>query len=150
MIDLFFRCETRARWQALGVNRGILAPTTFAVMPGYSVDELGNYVITPAVFTGTPPVMTTPPVMDTWWTVNVRLTGAAADADVDTTYPGDTGTLANFNRSKIAAFVRAQGTLKTVLGMRAYEFGATPNRVQIFDGRDVVAPQRVWLGGMSY
>ena len=137
MIDLFFRCFSRDRWLALATNRNIL-DAEGNPREGFAVDELGNIIITPG----------DPPVFDTWWTVNLRIFGAKASEDEDTLFPGETDGL-RFVRSKLARFVREQGTLVTVRGMRAYQFGAAANRVQLFDSRDMVNPPRVWLGGMS-
>jgi hypothetical protein len=138
MIDLLFRCETRARWRTLAQNRGIYNAAN-EVQPGYDVDEIGFYEITAAIGD-------TPPVLDTWWTVNVRIAGNSDDDDL---YPGETDTGFRFTKSKLVRFVRNQATQVTVMGMRAYQFGLTPNRVQIIDSRDLT-PKRIWLGGMSF
>lgn len=154
MIDIYLRCETRARWQALAVARGLMTVQTIGGLPlyspveGVSIDEIGFYEVTPAVIAANGTV-TTPAVFDTWWSVNVRLTGAAAAADEDDLYTGETDAPWKFLRSKLVRFVRAQGTQVTLMGMRAYRFGTTPNRVDVIDSRDLT-PKRVWLGGMSY
>lgn len=156
MIDLWLRCETRARWLALAVARGLMTQQTIGGVPlytpraGVSIDEVGNVVITPAVINSTTLTVTTPAVLDTWWSVNVRLTGPAATADEDTLYTGETDTRYRFLRSKLVRFIRAQATPITLMGMRAYRFGTTPNRVDIIDSRDISAPKRVWFGGMSF
>jgi len=151
MIDIYLRCETRARWLALAVARGLLIQNgaIYTPAPGVSIDEIGAYEITAAVINPTTGAVTTPAVLDTWHSVNVRLDGAAAAADLDTLYPGETDGPWRFLRSKLVRFVRAQGTLVTLMGMRAYRFGTTPNRVDVIDSRDLT-PKRVWLGGMSF
>lgn len=134
MIDLLFRCETRARWQALAVNRGIYVQngSSYITQPGYFVDEIGFYPLGPET-------------VDTWWSVNLRIDRTD---DEDTLYPGETGNF-RFVRSKLVRFIRNQATQTTFSGMRAYQFGNSPNRVQVIDSRDLT-PKRVWLGGMSF
>jgi hypothetical protein len=70
-VDLVFRSFSRTRWITFGTNRGIY-DADGNVTPGYSVDEVGNYVITPAVYSGM--TVVTPAVLDTWWMTNLRLT----------------------------------------------------------------------------
>lgn len=154
MIDLTFRSFTRDRWLQFAVNQGIYegldAQGNPIAKPGVDVDEIGNYVITPAVLNPDGTVQT-PAVLDTWWMTNVRLTGRPADDDVDDLYPGDTDDGFKFRRSKIARAIRNNATLVTVGGYRAFQIGNGVNRVQIFDPRDISeAPQRVWFGGMNY
>ncbi len=148
MIDLFFRSFSRARWITVATARGIY-DADGNIQPGFGVDELGNVVVTPAVLNPDGSVQT-PAVVDTWWSVNLRLSGNAADADDDTLYPGDTDTGFKFNKSKLARWVRAQAAPVTVAGIRGYQFGTGNNRVQLLDTRDITTPARVWAGGMSF
>ena len=80
-----------------------------------SIDEIGNAVITPGVYeSGTfPPVEITPPVIDTWWMVNLRMTGQRAADDEDTVYPGETDTGWRFLRSKFVRNARQNATVVT-------------------------------------
>lgn len=161
MLDLTFRCFSRARWFAFGVNRNIIAedtqnPGTYLARPGFDVDEIGAMEITPAVMDANG-VITTPAVMDTWWTVNVRISGKAFDADDDDLYTGETddGTRLKFLRSKIVKFIRDQSTPVNLPykgdTIRAYQFGTLTNRIQILDPRDWQKwSPRIFLGGMSY
>ena len=152
MIDLFIRAETRARWLAFASNRNIIV--NGELQPGYAVDELGNVELTPAVMNGMEVV--TPAVIDTWWWVNLRIYGPKFTADQDTVYAGENDPVdadgqprsLRFIRSKIVKFVRNQATQLTFNGWRVYQFGTSPNRIQLIDPRDYT-PKRVWFGGMS-
>jgi len=158
MIDLILRCETRARWLTFAQNRGIIVITNNVevIQPGFSVDEVGNVVLTPAVYDNTvfPPVLVTPETRDTWWTVQVRLSGAQEDNDADNVYAGESGDTSGFKfvKSKVVAFIRNQSTPVTLRGMRAYQFGAVGSRIQLIDPRDIhMNPLgRIWAGGMEY
>ena len=144
MIDLTLRCFNRARWLTLATARGIIDAAGNPIS-GFAIDEIGNYEITPAVYTGT--VLTTPAVLDTMWMVNVRLHSDKYDADVGSLYPSETaGT--NFVNSKLVAWVRAQSIPITWNGWRTYQFGVGVNLVQLIDPRDITF-KRIWLGGMS-
>ena len=145
-VDLFFRAFSRARWITVATNRGIY-DADGNVAPGFAVDELGNVTITPATYDANG-VELTPAVIDTWWCVNLRIYGTKADADADTLYTGETGSW-KFLKSKLARFVREQGTVVNLNGRRAYQFGTTTNRIQLLDPRDIPVPPRVWAGGMS-
>ena len=147
MIDVVLRCFNRARWLAFATTRNIIDANGVPVL-GFDIDEIGNYEITPAVLTGN--VITTPAILDTWWMVNLRLSSAKFDADVDTLYAGETDTGFKFVKSKIVALIRNQATLQSFNGWRAYRFGAGVNQIQLIDPRDVATPKRVWLGGMSF
>lgn len=146
MIDLFFRCASRDRWLTVAKDRNILDKDGNP-NPGFAVDELGHVTITPAVLDKQGNV-TTPAVVDTWWSINLRVHGQQADDDTDEKFAGETDDL-KFTKSKLVRFVREQGTQITLRGMRAYQFGAAANRVQLIDPRDMPNPPRVWLGGMS-
>lgn len=138
MLDLYFRCFSRDRWQALATSRNIIDAAGNPML-GFAVDELGFVTITPG----------DPPTLDTWWSVNLRIHGRQADDDGNSIFPGEVEDGFRFTKSKLAKFVRDQSTTVTLRGMRAYQFGAAANRVQLIDSRDMVAPPRVWLGGMS-
>lgn len=147
MIDLFFRCFSRDRWLTVAKSRNIL-DADGNPNPGFAVDELGNVTVTPAVLNPDGTVQT-PAVVDTWHWINLRLFGLRAQEDEDEQFPGDDDTERRFSKSKLARWVREQGTQVTLRGMRAYQFGAAANRVQLIDPRDMPNPPRVWLGGMS-
>jgi hypothetical protein len=149
MLDLVLRSFSRARWITVATNRGIY-DAQGNVNPGFDVDEIGNVVITPAVYDGM--TVVTPAVLDTWWTVNLRLTHQAEDNDADTLYPGDTDDGFRWRRSKLVRWVRDMATPVTVAGMRAYQFGTNTNRVQLFDPRDINLrlSAREWFGGMTW
>jgi hypothetical protein len=157
MIDVMIRAETRARFRAFALNRDLVIQrgAFFIVRPGVDIDEIGNAVVTPAVYDNAdPPNLVTPDVLDTWWLANIRLSGPREASDADTLQAGETeGTAGSwrFPRSKFVRFVREQATQVTSpWGGRAYQFGATPNRIQLLDPRDVGhEPKRIWAGGMS-
>jgi hypothetical protein len=158
MIDFMIRAETRARLRAFLVNRGLIFQDAggWHVNPNVDIDEIGNAVITPALVDKSvfPAVVVTPAVLDTWWLAQLRLSGPRETADADTLQAGETvGTAGSwrFPRSKFVRFVREQATQVTSpWGGRAYQFGTTPNRIQLLDPRDAGhEPKRVWLGGMS-
>jgi hypothetical protein len=155
MIDVMIRAETRARFRAFALNRNLVVQqgALFIVRPGVDIDEIGNAVITPAVINANGTVQT-PAVVDTWWLVNLRLSGALESADADTLQAGETEATAGawrFPRSRFVRFVREQATqVVSPWGGRAYQFGTTPNRIQLLDPRDAGhVPQREWFGGMS-
>jgi hypothetical protein len=161
MIDVYFRSFSKARWDALALNRGLVVqaagvtPVILVPAPGVAIDEIGNVVRTPAVYSGgaLPSTVVTPAVVDSWWTVNVRLYGQRYLDDVDAgLYPGETDATVKFTRSKLVRYVRENGapvSLPWIGGnIRAYQFGTGDQRVQVLDSRDVPNPPRVWLGGM--
>jgi hypothetical protein len=147
MIDLMVRCITRDRWLALAQNRNLMVPmvndagvTVYISPSGVDIDEIGNAVIT-----------TSPLTVDTWWLVNVRLSGERFSNDVDTLYTGERDDGFRFVKSKLVRFIREQATqVTTPWGGRAYQFGSGTSRVQALDPRDAEhAPRREWLGGMN-
>jgi hypothetical protein len=152
MIDFIIRAETRPRLRAFLVNRGLMLQDgegNWIVSPECDIDEIGNGVVTPAGPSGTPAA-----VLDTWWLVNIRLSGSREAADADTLQAGETDGAAGawrFPRSKLVRFVREQATQVTSpWGGRAYQFGTAPNRIQLLDPRDAGhSSKRIWLGGMS-
>jgi hypothetical protein len=157
MIDLMIRAETRARFRALAISRGLLTEITnpagaIVYADGVDIDELGQVVVTPAVMNGT--TVVTPAVLDTWFTFYVRLSRDRSTSDEDTLYTGETEATAGvwrFARSKFARFVREQATqVTTPWGGRAYQFGTSPNRIQLLDPRDAThAAKHEWAGGMN-
>ena len=148
------RAFSRARWLQVATARGIYSGTDPetgepTVAAGYLVDEIGHLLITPPVLDANE-VEITPAVFDTWHSVNLRLHGPVADADEDTLYPGEDEIIPKkFLRSKFARWVREQGNLVMVQGVRAYQFGAGNNRVQLLDPRDIATPYRIWVGGLE-
>lgn len=150
MIDLFFRAFSRARWIAVATNRGIY-DAEGNINPGFGVDEIGNVMVTPPVYDANGNE-TTPAVIDSWWSVNLRIYGQQGDDDAATLFPGETDDTERpwkFLRSKLARYVRENGTPVTVAGRRAYQFGTGTNRFQLLDPRDIATPARVWAGGMA-
>jgi hypothetical protein len=152
MIDVMIRAETRARFRTFAINRNLVVQqgSIYIVQPNVDIDEIGNAVITPAVLNPDGTVQT-PAVLDTWWLVNVRLSHGMAANDEDTLYTGETDTGFKFTKSRFVRFVREQSTqVVSPWGGRAYQFGTTPNRIQLLDPRDAQhSPKRVWLGGMN-
>lgn len=143
MLDLYFRAFTRARWIEVATNRGVY-DANGDIQPGFCVDEIGNIQLTDGP----------PPTFDTWWSVNLRIYGAKFLADEDTVFTGeDGGTPWRFIRSKLVRWVREQSTTLSLPfrgdTIRAYQFGSGTNRIQLLDPRDITAPRRHWLGGMS-
>ena len=148
------RAFSRARWIQVATARGIYSGTDPIagepiVADGYLVDEIGPMMITPPVLDANG-VEITPAVIDTWHSVNLRFHGPKADADEDTLYPGEDEAIPKkFLRSKFARWVREQGTLVMVRGIRTYQFGAAANRIQLLDPRDIATPYRIWVGGLE-
>ena len=167
MIDVMLRAFTRARFRQFAVAQNLIHQEDIGDPPvshwiiheGVSIDEIGNALITPGTFdTSTfPPTELTPPVMDTWWLVNLRMTGQRADDDEDPLFPGEEDTEENrpwrFLRSKFVRAARQNPTLVTTTspwGGKAFQFGTGDQRIQLLDPRDAAhAPKRVWLGGMA-
>lgn len=153
MIDLTFRCFSRARWITVATNRGIYDANGI-VQPGFEVDEIGPVELTPAVLDAQGDVVT-PAVLDTWFWVNLRIHGASADADEETLYDGETEDGFKFTKSKLARFVRNQSTTVNLTykgqTIRTYQFGVAANRIQLIDPRDYSSLRmREWFGGMQY
>lgn len=156
MIDLYFRCFSRERWLQVATNRGVYTedpPGTFNVNPGFVVDEIGFFQLTDGVYAPDGTEITAP-TFDTWWSVNLRIFGGKFADDADTVFTGEDGaTPWKFIRSKLARWVREQSTVVNLPfrgdTVRAYQFGAGVNRVQLLDPRDITFPRRHFLGGPS-
>ena len=159
MIDVMIRAFTRARFRQFAVAQGLIwqhqdagGNTIWSVREGVDIDEIGNAVITPGVYEAGayPPVEITAPVIDTWWLVNLRMTGQRAADDEDTLYPGETDSNWKFVRSKFVRNARENATVVTSpWGGQAFQFGVGDQRIQLLDPRDAAhAPKREWLGGM--
>lgn len=153
MIDLVFRAFSRARWITVATARGIY-DADGNVQPGFEVDEIGNAELLPAV-TDKDGNITTPAVLDSWFWVNLRIYGDRVNADIDTLYPGEIEDGFIFTKSKFARFVRDQSTPVKItyrgVSVRAYQFGATTNRIQLIDPRDYGSIRmREWAGGMNF
>lgn len=156
MFDITLRCFSRARWLAVATNRNII-DADGNPNPGFSIDEIGNIVLTPAVIDPQTLAVITPAVMDTWYWINLRIYGAQETGDVDTVYPGEESDTSGFKftKSKLVKWVRDQSTPVnlTYAGktIRTYQFGAAANRIQLIDPRDYATVRvREWLGGQSY
>lgn len=165
MIDVMIRSFSRARFRQFAVAQNLIhqetdssvdpPATRWVVHDGVSIDEIGNAVITPGTYNTSvfPPVELTPPVVDTWWLVNLRMTGQRAAADDDTLYPGETDGPWKFLRSKFVRSARDNPTLVVTTspwGGKAFQFGTGDQRIQLLDPREPQhAPKRVWLGGMA-
>ena len=160
MIDLTLRCFSRARWLTVAVNRGILTQytdaqgaTQYRPNPGFAVDEIGSVVLTPAVMDGM--TVITPAVIDTWYWINLRIHGQAFEQEMDETpVPGEENDTSGFrfNKSKLVKYLRNNATTINLPFMgrtvRAYQLGATTNRVQVLDPRDYAEVRvREYLGG---
>ena len=153
MIDLGFRAYSRKRWLTVATARGIY-DADGNVQPGFEVDEIGNAELSPAV-TDKDGNVTTPAVLDSWFWVNLRIYGDKVNADIDTLYPGEIEDGYIFTKSKFARFVRDQATPVKItyrgVSVRAYQFGATTNRIQLIDPRDYGnIRMREWAGGMNF
>lgn len=153
MIDLVFRCYSRARWITVATARGIYNADG-DVQPGFEVDEIGKAELSPAVVDAEGNV-TTPATLDTWFWVNLRIHGSQGDSDDDTLYPGEEEDGFRFTKSKLVRWVRNQATPVTLTyrgkSVRTYQFGSTTNRIQLIDPRDYGAIRlREWAGGMSF
>lgn len=156
MIDVMIRAFSRARFRQFAVAQNLIHQAqdgAWIIHDGVSIDEIGNAVITPGVYeTGTfPPVEISPPVIDTWWLVNLRMTGQRATDDEDTLYPGEVDSGWRFLRSKFVRNARQNATVVTSpWGGKAFQFGAGDQRIQLLDPREGGhAPKREWLGGMA-
>ena len=155
MIDVMIRAFTRARFRQFAVAQGLIRQegSEWLFNDGVTIDEIGNALITPGVYeTGTyPPVEITAPVFDTWWMVNLRMTGQRATDDEDELYPGETDAPWRFLRSKFVRNARDNATVVTTpWGGKAFQFGAGDQRIQLLDPREAGhEPKREWLGGMS-
>lgn len=144
MIDIVLRCFSRYRWVSVGTNLGLIDADENP-MPGHAIDEIGAAEIAPGV-------------LDTWFWVNVRLYGEAAEADVDTVYPGEEDDTSGFRfvRSKLVRRIRDNSDPATTLVMksssiRVYQSGTTTDLGQLIDSRDYCnTPVREWAGGMFY
>ena len=153
MIDITIRAFSKAAWTAAAKTLNIL-DAKGSPKPNFDIDEIGFATLVSAVLDAKG-VVITPAIMDTWFWVNIRITGAQYDADVDSLYSGETEDGYNFTKSKIAKFIRDHGLISSVVvngkTIKAYEFGIGPNRIQLLDPRDYAAVrQREWLGGMKY
>lgn len=152
-VDLYLRAITRTRWLTVATNRGIYTGSLdengqpIVNYERFAVDEIGAATISPAIVDAEGNV-TTPAVMDTWHSVNLRIHGKGEADDADTLYPGETGRL-KFLRSKLARFIREQATLVNLNGIRAYQWGVAANRIQLLDPRDIPQRERIWFGGME-
>jgi hypothetical protein len=156
MIDITLRCFSRARWITVATARGIL-DAQGNPNPGFLVDEIGQIVLTPAVIDPVTLAVTTPAVMDTWFWVNLRITGSKFNEDEDDVFPGEEADTSGFRfrKSKLVRWVRNQATPVTLnykgRSIRTYQFGAAANRIQLIDPRDYSEVRvREWLGGQSW
>lgn len=154
MIDLTFRCFSRARWITVATAKGVY-DASGNVTSGFAVDEIGACVTTKAILDAQGAIVT-PAVMDTWFLVNLRIFSAAVSAaDLDALYAGEVEDGFMFTKSKLAAFIRNQATIQSFtingVAIKAYEFGLTTNRIQLLDPRQYASVKtREWLGGMNF
>ena len=142
MIDLVFRCFSRARWVTVANNKGICDANGKAAA-GFAIDEISSFVLSPGV-------------IDSWFWVDLRIFGSQqVSDDADTMYPGEVEDGFKFTKSKLVAFVRNQSTPVTLtyksVSVRTYQFGVGVNRIQLIDPRDYSSIRgREWLGGMEF
>lgn len=159
MIDVMIRAITRARFRQFAEAQNFIRQlpdpqggTFWQTRDGVDIDEIGNAVVTPGTYNTSafPPVEITPPVIDTWWLVNLRLSGRRGDDDEDALYPGETDGPWHFLRSKFVRNIRQTATVVTSpWGGQAFEAGTGTQRIQLLDPRAPQhSPKRIWAGGM--
>jgi len=121
IVDYLIRAESRDAWLAFAQEQGWIVEGETA--DNVQIDEIGPVVLEPGD-------ETTPPVMDEWYHVNLRLLDPPGDVD-----------------AKLA-----EGRLVTTdpMGIDAMETGVEPERVQVLDHADIATPIRIWAGGMHF
>ena len=151
-LDLFFRAETPATLRTVVRSapfRNIIGDlrdpdsTGFIQIPG-SVDWVffpsNRVVITPG----------DPPVTDSWVWLQMRLTGTAEVADDE----GENGEDDHWNRSRLKRWMKANGTLRTIRGVRVWQHTlGNGKRIQIWRGSDMESlgvKFHEYMGGNSY
>ncbi len=163
MLDLFFRAETPATLRTVirsAPFRNIIGDVRDPDGPGFiqipgSVDWVyfppNRVVITPAVRDGDGEIIT-PAVTDPWCWLQLRLENTAEVADDE----GENGEPDKWNRSRIKRWMKNNGTLRTIRGVRVYEHTlGNGKRMQIWHGRDMAEnlPPSIfheYLGGNFY
>lgn len=144
MRDYFLRCETKAAWDAFAASEGwtveITPPDaggwvkagegTVVPAPGVNIDEIGPVVTIPGVYDPETGEEITPPVIDNWHHVNLRLLDDAPPSG------------RHLFRTDVGGKVVMHGE------DRAVEVGEPPNRIQVIDPADIETPIRIWAGGM--
>ncbi len=154
-LDLFFRAETPA------TMRTVVRSAPFRNIMGdvRARDEDGNIVAGLRMLPGSVDHVYFPPNSvsngaggtDVWCWLHLRLTGSAEAGDLDDT--GPTGP-DRWERSRIRAWVRDNGALKTIRGVRVYEHTlASGKNIQVWRGRDMAAQGVLFhefQGGNSY
>ncbi len=152
MLDLFFRAETPATLRTVVRSapfRNIIGDLREPDGPGFiqipgSVDWVywapNSVVITPG----------DPPVTDAWCWLHLRLTGNAEVADDE----GDNGEPDRWNRSRIKRWMKNNGTLRTIRGVRVWQHTlGNGKRMQVWRGSEMEAlgvKFHEYLGGNSY
>lgn len=160
-LDLFLRAEDRATLRTVVRSapfRTVIgdvrdpAGAGFVQIPG-SVDWVffpsNRVVITPGVYDSDGNEIT-PPVTDSWVWLHLRLTGSAEVNDLD----GVNDQPDRWDRSKIRAWMQANGTFRTIRGVRVYEHTlGTGKRIQVWRGSEMEAlgvKFHEYFGGSSY
>ncbi len=153
-LDLFLRAETAATLRTVVRSapfRNIIGDVRDPDSPGLiqipgSVDWVffpsNSVVTTPAVLDMDGNTIT-PAVMDPWSWLHLRISGPAEVADLD----GMNDQTDRWDRSKLKLWVKENGTLLTIRGVRVWEYrfpqsaptGARRKRVQIWRGAQMEA-----------
>ncbi len=149
MLDLFFRAETPATLRTVirsAPFRNIIGDVRDPDGPGFiripgSVDWVyfapDSVVTTPAVHDGNGDIIT-PAVTDPWCWMQLRLTGVASESDVKDPplWIGED----RWNKSKLVDWMKNNGTLRTIRGVRVYEHTlGNGKRIQVWRGAQMEA-----------
>jgi hypothetical protein len=126
MIDYLIRAETKAAWNEYAFQQGLTGDDGDPAK-GVLIDEIGQVMLEPPVFSADGGTVVTPAVMDSWHHVNLRVTG-----DTPLTFPA------------------GKAVTTTPRGIDAMEFNEAPSRVQFLDPADIVSPIRIWADGMYF
>ena len=139
MNDFLVRAETREAWLAYAQEQGWLVEFEGNLYPAnhVRVDELGPVVVTPGVYDPETMEEVTPPVMDDWHHVNLRVVEIQLDENGDVMTP--------------FADVFADGrAVVTEQDVRAIEAGEAGSTIQVLMPVDIETPIRIWADGMHH
>ncbi len=147
MLDLFFRAQTPATLRTVirsAPFRNVIGDVRDPDGPGFiqipgSVDWVyfppNRVVITPATYDGNGDIIT-PAVTDGWCWMQLRLHGDAEAADDE----GENGEPDRWNRSRLKRWMKENGTLRTIRGVRVYEHTlGNGKRIQVWRGAQMEA-----------
>ena len=134
MKDFLIRAETREAWQAYAEQQGWLDEDGNHA-PHVRIDEIGPVVVIPGVYEDG--VEVTPPVMDNWHHVNLRVVENQLAENGITPEPFE----------DLFAEGRAVVTEQDV---RAIEAGDAGSTIQVLYPEDIETPIRIWADGMHH